>query len=156
MLPMRRVECATRFLHLRPVHGSLSNPCVRFCCQQRYPGSPRHHAVASTCIFGDRPRSGPERTGMCKHSVVTLQNNPLPPKKIYRSRANAAEARAPCSWPLPVPPRSTIPLSSFVYDPWLTINKYPNATNPGTNGTGSSLNNAQSPPFYPSPYVNLF
>ncbi|KAH7382328.1 beta-glucosidase [Pyrenochaeta sp. MPI-SDFR-AT-0127] len=31
---------------------------------------------------------------------------------------------------------------------------YPNATNPGSNGTDTSpLNNAQSPPFYPSPWI---
>jgi len=30
---------------------------------------------------------------------------------------------------------------------------YPNQTNPGGNGTSSSLNNAQSPPFYPSPWI---
>lgn len=107
------------------------------------------HAVACTSIV-----CGPcPRPGMFAYSLITHHNAVGTARYLYSSCRDAARSCASCCCPLPLSARSTIHPCSRVYELTLIINKYSNNT--GSNDTSSPLNFAESPPYYPSPYVQI-
>ena len=110
----------------------------------------RRHAVACTSIIGGPcPCPG---TFIC--FVATPRNSIVAARYSCQSCGNAAWFCASFCCSFPILPSSTIQPCSRVYELPLTINKYSNNTTPGANDTSSSpLDFADSPPFYPSPYV---
>lgn len=122
--------------------------CVLVSQSPRFPASRRHAVACTSIVCGPCPRPG-----MFAHSLITHHNAVGTARYLYSSCRDAARSCASCCCPLPLSARSTIHPCSRVYELTLIINKYSNNT--GSNDTSSPLNFAESPPYYPSPYVQI-